>query len=62
MRYAPQNLITIATVASYVKSRVDSHNKQCKVHWLALDEKANGKALNGSLSAFPQQLQILIGY
>ena len=54
MRYAPQNLINyIATVAIYVNSRVDSHNKQCKVHWLALDEKANGKALNGSLSAFP---------
>jgi len=51
MRYAPQNLITIATVASYVNSRVDSIISE--VHWLALDEKANGKACNGSLLAFP---------
>jgi len=51
MRYAPQNLITIATLANYVNIRVDSIISE--VHWLALDEKANGKACNGSLLAFP---------
>jgi len=39
MRYAPQNLITIATVASYVNSRVDSHNKRSTLAGIGFKSK-----------------------